>query len=66
MSIYNNMDKIKSYKTYLIAYKFPNDKYAKYKKAWPSCNDDGEIVWTLCEDNCTIIPNKYIIDYKLL
>lgn len=60
------MSKIKYYKTYNIAYKLPNNNYANYKQAWPSCNDNGELIWTLCEDNCTIIPNKYIIDYRLL
>ena len=60
------MEKIKYYKTYLIEYKFPNDKYANYKRAWPACNDNGELIWTLCEDNCTIIENKYIIDYRKL
>ena len=49
------MKKIEYYKTYLIAYKFPNDKYANYKRAWPAC-----------EDNCTIIPNEYIISYRKL
>ena len=60
------MNKIKYYKTYLIAYKLPNNNHANYKRAWPSCNDNGELIWTLCEDNCTIIPNEYIIDYKKL
>lgn len=60
-----DMNKIKYYKTYLIEYKLPNNN-PNYKRAWPSCNDDGEIIWTLCEDNCTIIPNKYIIDYRLI
>ena len=60
------MNEIEYYKTYLIAYKFPNDKYANYKRAQPACNDNGEIIWTLCEDNCTIISNDYIIDYKLI
>lgn len=58
------MDDIIYYKNYLIAYKLPNNKNANYKRAWPACNDDGEIIWTLCEDNSTIIPNKYIIDYR--
>lgn len=60
------MDDIIYYKNYLIAYRLPNDIHAKYKRAWPSCNDDGEIIWTLCEDNSTIISNKYIIDYRKL
>lgn len=60
------MKKIEYYKTYLIAYKFPNDKYAKYTRAWPACNDNGEVIWTSSENNCTIIPNEYIINYKKL
>lgn len=60
------MNKIKYYKTYLIEYKLPNNNYTNYKRAWLSCNDNGELIWTLCEDNSTIIPNKYVIDYKLL
>lgn len=60
------MDDIIYYKNYLIAYRLPNNDYANYKRAWPSCNDNGEIIWTLLEDNSTIIPNEYIIGYKLI
>ena len=60
------MNKIEYYKTYLIAYKLPNNKYINYKRAWPACNDDCELIWTLCEDDCTIISNEYIIDYRKL
>ena len=60
------MNNIQYYKTYLIAYKLPNNDYANYKRAWPACNDNGKLIWTLCEDNCTIIPNEYIINYKSL
>ena len=62
------MDKIEYYKTYKVTYKIstkPADIIVT-TFAWPSCNDNGEIIWTLCEDNCTIIPNKYLIDYKLI
>lgn len=32
------MNNIKYYKTYLIAYKLPNNNLANYKRAWPSCS----------------------------
>ena len=62
------MGKIEYYKTYQIRYKILTHQadIITTTLAWPSCNDNGELIWTLCEDNCTIIPNKYIIDYKLI
>lgn len=60
------MNDIIYYKTYLITYKLPNNDCANYKRAWPAYDDNGKIIWTLCEDNSTIIPNKYIIEYRLL
>ena len=60
------MNKIEYYKTYKVTNKISTKQadITTTTLAWPSCNDDGEIIWTLCEDNSTIIPNKYIIDYK--
>lgn len=60
------MNDIQYYKTYLIAYKLLNNNCVNYKRAWPSSNDNGELIWTLCEDNRTIISNKHIINYRLL
>lgn len=62
------MDDIQYYKTYEIKLKIPTkpNDITITTLAWPSCNDNGEIIWTSCEDNFTIIPNEYIINYKLL
>ena len=60
------MNEIKYYKTYEITFKVPNNEHVYKEHAWPSCNDNGEIIWTLCEDNSTIISNKYVIGYKLI
>lgn len=62
------MDKIEYYKTYEIIYKISTKvgDITVSTLAWPACNDDGELIWTRCEDNFTIIPNEYIINYKLL
>ena len=60
------MNKIEYYKTYKVTYKISTKQadITTTTLAWPSCNDDGKIIWTRCEDNSTIISNKYIIDYK--
>lgn len=62
------MDRIEYYKTYEVTYKISTavGDITVTTLAWPTCNDNGEIIWTLCEDNCTIIPNKYIINYRLI
>lgn len=58
------MDYIEYYKTYEITFKLPNNKHIYKERAWPSCND--ELIWTLCKDDSTIIPNEYVINYKKL
>ena len=60
------MNKIEYYKTYKVTYKISTKQadITTTTLAWPSCNDDGEIIWTRCEDNSTIIPNEYMIDYR--
>ena len=62
------MNEIEYYKTYKITYKISTKQadIITTTFAWPACNDNGEIIWTLCEDNSTIIPNEYIIDYRLI
>ena len=63
------MKDIQYYKTYEIKVKISTsmgDIEFNKKTAWPSRNDNGELIWTLCEDYSTIIPDKYVIEYKLL
>ena len=52
---------IEYYKTYTITYKFPPLKFVYIEDAWPSVNDDGEVIWTLNRDFMTVIPDKYVI-----
>lgn len=58
---------IQYYKTYEVTVKISTEiaDVTTTTFAWPSRNDDGEIIWTWCEDNITIIPNEYIANYKL-
>ena len=62
------MNEIEYYKTYKITYKLSTKlgDITVSGYTWPSIDDDGELIWTHCEDNSTIILNKYIIDYKLV
>lgn len=62
------MDKIEYYKTYEVIYKISTriGDVTVNTLAWPACNDNGEIIWTRSNDNCTIIQNKDIIDYNIL
>lgn len=34
--------------------------------ACPAINDYGEIVWTLCKNDVTVLSFDNIIDYKLI
>lgn len=50
------------YKTVTICYQFPNYEEQK-KSAWLSVNDSEEYIWTLSEDDITIIPDKYVTNW---
>jgi hypothetical protein len=35
-----------------------------YTKAWLSVNDEEEYIWTLDEDDTTIIPDVYVLKWE--
>lgn len=49
-----------------IKYFVPNDKQYHIDIAWLAVNDDGEKIWTLSNDNTTIIPNELVVDWFLI
>ena len=52
------------YKEVWIHYKYPGNNTTYIVKAWLSVNDQLDYIWTLSEDNTTIIPDKYVIKWE--
>ena len=52
------------YKEVWIYYKYPHNDTTYIVKAWLSVNDKLDYIWTLSEDNTTIIPDKYVIKWE--
>jgi len=57
---------IQYYKTYYITFKVPNNDYIYKEYDWPSMSDEGHTIWTLCKDDMTIIPNDYLLEFKII
>lgn len=61
----NGTTEIQWYKTHDVLYLDPKDNKYKIIQAWPAYSDNGDIMWTECSDDETILVNENIV-FKIL
>lgn len=54
------------YKDVLIYYQLPNEPEEHVEKAWLAVNDNNEYIWTLFDDDTTVIPDVYVIKWEYI